>query len=54
MEEMAYREDTAKILLINSERFDWGDFYTYLMLWAPLEQEQEFLQRVEALPSFTD
>jgi hypothetical protein len=54
MEEMGYREDTAKILLINSERFDWGDFYVYLMLWAPLEQKQEFLQRVKALPSFTD
>jgi hypothetical protein len=44
----------AEPFLSNGKAVDWSHFYSYLWFEAPPEQVQEFLNRAEALPSFTD
>jgi hypothetical protein len=52
MKEMGYREEEAKLFLANDKAFDWFKFYMYQEFGAQPEKKQEFLKRVEALPSF--
>jgi hypothetical protein len=40
--------------LSNDKAVDWSEFYRFLWFEAPLDQQQEFLRRAEALPSFID
>lgn len=54
MKEMGYGEEDTKPFLAKDEAFNWSHFYSYLEFGARPENQQEFLKRVEALPSFTD